>query len=162
MATAILRLKYAERPDLGPRLGLAMVGAAGGSRGAIDLVVPVPLHPKRLAERGYNQAALLAAPVAAALEVPLAPRLLRRRSDTPRQAILDRGARMANVREAFVAREPAHGKRILLVDDVRTTGATLGACAAALRAAGASRVDTLALAQRSRDDTPPRDAVDTR
>lgn len=156
MATAILRLKYEERPDLGPRLGLAMVTVADHARGAVDLVVPVPLHPKRLAERGYNQSVLLAAPIARALEVPLAPRLLRRRSDTPRQAALDRPTRLVNVRDAFVARAPTQGRRVLLIDDVRTTGATLRACAAVLRGAGASRVLTLALARRSRDDSPRR------
>jgi ComF family protein len=114
----------------------------------IDLVVPVPLHPSRLAERGFNQAALLARPIARALGIPLLARGLDRTRDTPRQATLDRVLRLENVAAAFVARAPekVSARRILLVDDVRTTGATLRACAVALQKAGASCVYDTALA----------------
>ena len=74
IATAIARLKYEDRPDLAPRFSASLVQAARSLRDAVDLVVPVPLHPRRLADRGYNQAALLAAPVARSLSVRLAAR----------------------------------------------------------------------------------------
>lgn len=142
-ATAVARLKYEGRSDLGPRLGAALAEAARVFAGEIDLVVPVPLHPKRLAERGFNQAALLARPVASELGVPHAARALARVQDTPRQATLDRSARAANVREAFRAVARLRGPSVLLVDDVRTTGATLEACSRALVAAGARSVQPL-------------------
>lgn len=150
MATAIGRLKYGDRADLGPRLGRAMLPAAERLAGKVDVVVPVPLHPRRLAERGYNQAALLARPVTRALGARSAPRALVRHRDTPRQAQLDRAERLVNVRQAFAVthRASIRGARVLLVDDVRTTGATLEACTTALEAAGARDVLALVLAQR--------------
>jgi ComF family protein len=150
IATAIMRLKYLDRADLAPRLALAMVPACPDNARSFDLVVPVPLHPRRMAERGYNHAALLAGPVARGLGLELSPRALVRIRDTPRQASLDRAARLENLRDAFAARaDLAGGARIVLVDDVRTTGATLEACTAALRAAGAEEVLPLTLACRS-------------
>jgi ComF family protein len=120
----------------------------------VDLVVPVPLHPMRAAERGFNQSALLARPIAAALGAPLGARVLERVRDTPRQAALDRTDRLVNVRAAFRCREPrvVAGKRVLLVDDVRTTGATITECRAVLAAAGARTVRTWVLAVR--DELP--------
>jgi len=149
--TAIARLKYQDRPDLGPRLGASMLRAAEAIAARVDLVVPVPLYPRRLAERGYNQAALLAAPIARALGARLGARVLRRVRDTPRQALLDRAHRLHNVVEAFIPQRhaDARGARVLLVDDVSTTGATLRACRAALHEAGASHVSALVLARRA-------------
>ncbi|MBX3197735.1 MAG: ComF family protein [Labilithrix sp.] len=150
MATAIARLKYQERSDLAPRLGRAMLTAAERARGAVDLAVPVPLHPRRLAERGYNQAALLAAPVARRLGIAFAPRALVRSRDTPRQVALDREQRVVNVAGVFAARERSRlsGARVLLIDDVRTTGTTLARCADALHDAGIASVQALVLARR--------------
>jgi ComF family protein len=151
VASAIARLKYRDRPDLGGRLGWIM--AAVAPRDA-DLVVPVPLHPRRLAERGFNQSALLAAAYARHLRLPCAPRALERIRDTPYQMLLPRQYRGANVAGAFVCRIPQspaiRGRRVLVVDDVTTTGATLEACAGVLRATGARSVTTLALALRDR------------
>jgi ComF family protein len=154
VAAAIVRLKYAGRFDLAARFEGVMALTARGVAGDVDMVVPVPLHPRRLAERGYDQAALLAGPVARELGVRHAPRGLSRKRETPPQASLDREERVANVAEAFVASAPAKiaGRRVLLVDDVRTTGATLAACDEALRKAGAKRVMTLVLASRDRDE----------
>jgi len=149
IAEAIVRFKYQRRGDLARPLGALMLRAVPHLRHLeIDLVVPVPLHPSRLAERGFNQAALLARPLAHALGIPLLARGLDRTRDTPRQATLDRALRLENVAAAFVAPNPkkVSARRILLVDDVRTTGATLRACAAALRKAGASHVVDTALA----------------
>lgn len=151
MADAIVKLKYAGRSDLASRLGRAMCERAPRD---VDVVVPVPLHPLRAAERGFNQSALLARPIARALDVSLEARALERIRDTPRQAALDRSDRLVNVRAAFRCRDPrvVEDKRILLIDDVRTTGATLSECRAVLAAAGARSVHTLVLAVR--DELP--------
>jgi ComF family protein len=154
MAEAIVRLKYRGRSDLAGRLGRAMMDRVPHE---VDLVVPVPLHPSRAAERGFNQAALLARPIARALHVPMGARVLERIRDTPRQAVLDRPNRLVNVRSAFRCREPgsAAGKRILLVDDVRTTGATITACSEALAGAGARAILPWVLALRDQRDELP-------
>lgn len=146
LADAIRRLKYAGRTDLAPPLGALLAARAAVLSGEVDAVVPVPLHPRRLRARGFNPSALLAAPVARALGVPLSTRELVRLRDTPAQAGLRAGDRVQNVRGAFLAVQ-APASRVLLVDDVRTTGATLAECAEALRVAGAERVMTLVLAR---------------
>jgi ComF family protein len=149
ISEAIVRFKYQRRGDLARPLGALLLRALPHFRNLeIDLVIPVPLHPSRLAERGFNQAALIARPLANALGVPLLARGLDRLRDTPRQATLDRALRLENVASAFVARETkkVSARKILLVDDVRTTGATLRACSQALQKAGASYVYDIALA----------------
>ena len=149
LAAALTSFKYASRPDLARSLGHLLVRATSRFAGRVDLVAPVPLHASRLADRGYNQSALLARPLAAALGVPFAARLIERTRPTPRQAELDRAARRENVLGAFRVRTPdqARGRRVLVVDDVKTTGATLGACATALDEAGAAKVLTIVLAE---------------
>jgi ComF family protein len=146
LADAVRRLKYGRRTELAPALGAMLAERALELSGEVDVVVPVPLHATRLRARGFNQAALLASPVARALGVPLATRELVRLRDTPPQAGLGGADRLRNVRGAFVA-TAAPGGRVLLVDDVRTTGATLAECAEALRVAGAEHVLTLVLAR---------------
>jgi ComF family protein len=151
MARAIVRLKYEARPDLARPLGdllfRALAFRAPSLKGAV--VVPVPLHPSRLAERGFNQSALFARRLARHLDAPFAPRVLARGRDTPQQANLHRGARLANVAGAFLARQPqrVQARTVLLVDDVCTTGATLEACSSALVDAGARSVVTAVLAR---------------
>ncbi|MDI1484751.1 ComF family protein [Polyangium sp. y55x31] len=156
VAAALKRFKYGERPDLGRPLGHLLRGLLREEAPAVDLVIPVPLHPRRLAERGYNQAALLAHAAAGELGVPLAARALVRLRNTPQQATLGRAERLANVARAFVVRSPraVRGRRILLVDDVATTGSTLEACRDALVEAGAREVITSCLA---RAGEPPAD-----
>jgi ComF family protein len=112
-------------------------------------LVPVPLHPRRLAQRGFNQSELLAAAIGRRIGVSLHARALVRRTDTPPQTGLSAVARRRNVAGAFAVRERGriHGRTVVLVDDVFTTGATARACASALRQAGASAVHLLTVAR---------------
>lgn len=116
--------------------------------GGIDGVVPVPLHWRRRLGRGYNQAERIASPLAAELGLPLVA-ALRRSRRTPPQTSLGKADRLANLRHAFRVARPARvrGLRLLLVDDVATTGATLDMAAAALRRAGAARVTAVVAAR---------------
>lgn len=104
-------------------------------------LVPVPLHPSRLRQRGYDQALELARPLARALGLPLRAEALRRVRATSPQSELDAASRQHNVRSAFFARPGALPGHVALVDDVMTTGATLAECARALQRAGVPRVD---------------------
>jgi ComF family protein len=150
LAAAVRALKYRGCRPLGTTLGEALAAHYPFADDA--LVVPVPLHPARLRERGYNQAVLLARALARRRRLDADPRALARTRPTPVQAGLAAAARRANLHAAFVARPTARVARraIVLVDDVLTTGATADACAAALRAAGAARVDVYTVGR-----TPP-------
>lgn len=111
-----------------------------------ELVTAVPMHPRRRWLRGFNQADLLAQQVAARLDLPCVA-LLTRTRNTPQQALLMGRERRDNVRDAFCAAGEVRGRRVLLIDDVYTTGETARACAKALRAAGARSVSFLAYAK---------------
>jgi len=111
-----------------------------------DVVVPVPLHPSRYRQRGFNQAALLGRRVARAFDLPCDHRLLRRVHATDAQSRLTRELRETNVRGAFVCDRPVAGLRVLLIDDVMSTGFTVSECAGALRAAGATEVTVATVA----------------
>jgi ComF family protein len=150
VARAVVRMKYGRRPDLSRPLGDMLwraLAPRAASLGAV-VVVPVPLHPVRLAERGYNQSALIARRIARRLGVPLRPLALARVRDTPQQAILERDERLTNVVGAFQARKARQvaGRAVLLVDDVCTTGATLRAAGHALFEAGARSVTSAVVA----------------
>jgi ComF family protein len=150
IAQTIRRFKFDDRPDLAPALLAGLHAQLPRLKGAgADLVVPVPLHPTRLIERGYNQAALLARPLARWLALPCATRALRRSVATERQTALSREERSANVDHVFVPGEVGrlNGRTVLLVDDVETTGATLAACGQALMRGGARAVRTAVVAR---------------
>lgn len=146
---AVRRLKYSQQRHLVEPLARLLLECLAARPLAVDAVVAVPLDGARARERGYNQAALLAAPVAAALGVPAEPTLLRRTRPTRPQVGLSARERRANVRGAFDCPDPGAlaGRRVLVVDDVMTTGATLEACADALIAAGAGAVWGLVVAR---------------
>jgi ComF family protein len=138
---AVLELKYNGVYAAGPELGLRLAEALHGWHGDAEVVVPVPLHRSRQRSRGYNQAAKLAEGFARRLDLPLDTSLLRRSRRTQSQAAgLNYQERLDNVHGAFEALRPAQGMRVLLVDDVLTTTATMQACASTLKAAGAASV----------------------
>ena len=142
---AVVRgLKFGRLDYLGRHLATVLFEAMGERLAGFDRVVPVPLHWRRRLSRGYNQAERIARPLARRLGIPFAPLLSRRRA-TPPQSLLGREERLANLRKAFRAPRPrrVQGLRILLVDDVATTGATLDAAARALKNAGAAAVTAL-------------------
>lgn len=148
----VAALKFDAAIDLAPTLA-GLLAAAVERRGppAPQLVVPVPLAPGRLATRGYNQAWELGRRVARRLGIPARVDLLQRLIETAPQAELTRAERLANLRAAFAV-APAHGgalagRHVALVDDVMTTGATAAEGAAALRRAGAARVDVWVVAR---------------
>lgn len=148
--TTVLRLKYEGEVSVArPLAHVVLQRLESMDLPPIDLVVPVPLHPTKLAARGFNQCALVAAEIARVLGARHVPGALRRVRVTATQAELGRDARLENVRGAFGARAPAElrGRSVLLIDDVTTTGATMAAAAHALEAAGAAVVIPFAIAE---------------
>jgi ComF family protein len=141
LAQAVQRLKYHRRRALAGVLGDLM--AERYPFGLDVLLVPVPLHRARLRARGFNQAALLARVLGRRNGIPIAVRALARTRATLAQPGLGALARRRNLHDAFAARAPAlvRRRRVVLIDDVLTTGATADACARVLYGAGASRVD---------------------
>ena len=144
----VLALKY-DRTDLANALGQWMRRAGDEILAGADLLVPVPLHWTRLVSRRYNQAGLLAHAIHAAGGPPVAPDWLVRRRRTPSQGRLGPLARARNVRGAFALRpgRSVRGKRLVIIDDVLTTGATAEECARVLRRAGADFVGVLTVAR---------------
>jgi ComF family protein len=146
---AVYSLKYDDLRAIAPRLAGLMADALPRSvaEGA-DALVPVPVSGKRLRSRGYNQSALLARHISRETGTLVMEALLRRVKDTPPQARAESEAeRRQNVIGAFEASGQAAGMRVLLIDDVMTTGSTLNACAATLKNAGAKWVGALVLAR---------------
>lgn len=147
MRDAVLSLKYDDLRAIASRLGKLMAAALPAkSTGQIDLVASVPMTSKRVRSRGYNQSSLLARHVAKAIDAPFDEHSVRKTRNTqPQVEMASETERVSNLIGAFTASEIVKGKRVLLVDDVMTTGSTLNACAAELKRMGASRVSGLTL-----------------
>ena len=148
MRRALAALKYSGASRLAPILASAAAAALvrlTAVSGPATLV-PVPIHPDRLRSRGYNQAGLIARELARRFDLPTAE-ILDRVRPTMKQHRLDRSARLANLRGAFASRADVLPSRVILVDDIITTTATLEACAAVLREAGVEEVYGFAVAR---------------
>jgi ComF family protein len=145
---AIHRFKYDRDLTLGELFSRPMIELVYTMNWQIDLVIPVPLSQRRFNERGYNQSAFLARPIALGIKAPYSSKSLRRLRDTRTQVGLNAEERRNNVVHAFEARsEFVSQKNILVIDDITTTGSTINACAAALIQAGAKNVYGLTLAR---------------
>ena len=144
-------LKYGDRLELAPLMGRWIARAGHELLAQTDALVPVPLHWRRLWMRRFNQSALLAKAISHASGVPIAETVVKRVKATAQQVGLSKSVRAQNVQGAF--RVPADGKsavsgrRLILVDDVLTSGATVDAAARALLRAGAANVDVLVFAR---------------
>ena len=146
----IHQLKYRNRPEIGIELGriYGQMLKATVPYSTVDYIIPVPLHPKKKHERGYNQAAMFAKGLATAMEINWSEDYFVRATYTTTQTKKSRTERFANVQEAFVVadQKALEGKHLLLVDDVITTGATLEACASKLLEVDGVRVSIAAIA----------------
>lgn len=141
-------LKYENDQSLGDFFADELIALVLAERWLVDMVIPVPLSPFRIKTRGYNQSALLAYPIAMRLSLKYRPFGMRRTRNTRSQVELSAEGRRINVKGAFEAVPEIVGeKRVLLVDDVTTTGSTIEECARALRRAGASCIYCLTLAR---------------
>jgi len=144
---ALHKLKYRRDISLGDSLGFQMLPFVKDLDWQIDMILPVPLGAKRLKQRGYNQVGMIAKPLSIALGIEYTPGELVRRTETRSQVGLTKLERKLNVRNAFKAGSKVDGKRILVMDDVATTGATLSSAAEALYDAGAAEVNALTVAR---------------
>jgi ComF family protein len=153
------RLKYGDRLDLSATMGRWMARAGREMTAEADALLPVPLHWQRLWGRRFNQAATLAKVVAATCGLPVLSGALKRVRATPQQVGLSRNERTVNVQGAFAVTQEGkaaiYDKRLILVDDVLTSGATVDTCARALLRAGARNVDVLVFARVVAAARPP-------
>lgn len=148
IADLIIALKFRHRLAAGRVLGsLLTAHIARLDRTLPDCVIPVPLHPQRLRERGFNQAMELARIVSRGLDLPISTELIKRVKQTPSQAGLQRSQRLRNLANAFAQNYETSPEYVAIVDDVVTTGATADTLARTLKRAGAARVDIWAVAR---------------
>lgn len=149
--TLVHELKYQGRKKLAPLLGDALTSLmmTDGLLKHADLLVPIPLHPARMRERGYNQSELLAKRVSQLTGIAISGALRRVKNTKTQARIVDEAARTRNLKGAFAVRPDAalHDKQVILIDDVTTTGATLNAAAQVLKQAGVGAVYALVVAQ---------------
>lgn len=147
IADAIRRLKYEGFSEVAAAVAPLLIDTVSDWQPALDAVCAIPITPRKLRTRGYNQSCLLARHVARGLDLPFRPSGLRRVREGARQVGQGRAARLAQAHGAFEADLRVRDLRILLIDDVRTTGATLREASRALEAAGARTVHQLVLAE---------------
>ncbi len=152
---ALIRFKYYAALTAGKTLSDLLIAAFQRhyDRGEFDVIIPVPVHRKRLFQRGFNQAVILAVNLSSKVTLPVDRRSLIKVKDTPPQAQLSRAQRISNLRNSFSAHDPVNvlEKNVLLIDDVATTGSTIAEATKTLLKAGAARVDALVLALRTTD-----------
>jgi ComF family protein len=162
MLAAIHKFKYHGKTGIGKALGNIMADFASGmwDMTAFDLIIPVPLHIRRLRERGFNQAIVLSRPLSRRFKIPLDFSSLKRLRFTSPQVGLNKKERSVNVRGAFSVIKPQQisGKKILLIDDVYTTGSTLVECARVLIDAGALAVAVFTAARATGDHAHEKNA----
>jgi len=156
---AIHRLKFGDTPhnasvlvDLSYPLLESSIQSHCKSGSNYDIIIPVPLHPGRKRQRGYNQSELIASRLSHHMKVPMLRGVLVKKVNTPPQSRLKRGERLKNLIGVFCVKKPdlVSGRKILLVDDIMTTGSTAGQCAKALMDAGARQVDAYMVAIRKK------------
>jgi ComF family protein len=152
----LLALKFGGDILLGHALGCLLAEHPALASMRVDAVVPIPLHPARLARRGYNQSLEIARPVARAAGARLWPGCLSRVKATAAQSGQSREQRFGNIRGAFACRADVRGKRLLLVDDILTTGATMEAACLALLRAGAAETSLAVVSRASLRHEPLR------
>jgi len=149
VAQIVYQLKYADRPDIGEDMGRVMANEMqlAGFFDDIDLLLPVPLSPKRLRQRGYNQSEQLAQGISDITHLPIFTKVVRRKHFLQSQTQLNRQQRQANVQDMFQLCDATQfqDKHVLLIDDICTTGATLIACADAVRKIPGIRISVLTL-----------------
>ncbi len=141
------KLKYKRDMSTGDALAAQMIPFVENLNWRVDIIVPIPLGKRRLKERGYNQVAMIAKPLALALKIQYTPHGLTRRKETRSQVGLSRQERRENIHDAFTAWRGVKGKNVLVFDDVATTGSTLSSSANALLVAGAQEVYALTVAR---------------
>lgn len=141
-------LKFGNQLHLAPRFAELLANKVR-QQSLPECILPVPLHPQRLRQRGFNQALTVAQPLAKELKLPLDFRSLRRRRDTPQQTRLDAVDRRRNLKDAFELRQPFSAKHIALVDDIMTTGSTIHEISKLLRRHGVEKIDVWLIARAS-------------
>ena len=143
---AIQQFKFNQKVGLDRALSRLMVDSIAGDL-TVDLIIPVPLHQQKLQERSYNQALLLAHEIGRQLQLPVNHKLLLKPVATQSQQGLSAHERTKNLHHAFIVNGNLQGRNILLIDDVMTTGATLGACCRALKDAGSGDITVAIIAR---------------
>jgi len=158
---AVQALKYENAPTVAKPLGRKLSKCLQQQDWTYDTLVPVPLHTKRLAERGYNQAQLLAEQVASIMGIGCEVNALRRIRETKSQVTISGAERLQNIKDAFVANSQfVSGRSIVVIDDVYTTGSTMSACGEALLSAGATVVYGLTVTAAGHSITHKKEIVD--
>ena len=148
LQNSLFQLKYGKRQEYGSFYGefAAYYSREKIEKWGIDIIIPIPLHPRRLEKRGYNQAGIIAEALGKQLEISVEEKILKRQKNTKPQKELNHQERQKNMKNAFVVRKKLNGENILLVDDIYTTGSTIEEAAKELKRAGAEKMFFLTVA----------------